>query len=114
MKISSGATSYLYDIHRDAGQKRRFDDVVSRENNSRLIEGKREQKISPPVEQVVEGEYLGHRFDTQIDDVLKFTHTSSDKPGSKASHALEQYRVYGFSDNVDYNAGQGRQIDYYV
>jgi len=128
MKISSGVTSYVYDLNRDAAQKRRFDDVTSTPQQSRLVDDKAikaKEKSATLVETVVEGEVLNQSpYDLQSDETLRYSQVSqsaeagfvenNERMGFKTAHALEQYRAHFISDEFSQNSLQGRQIDLYV
>ena len=126
MKVSSGLTSYIYDKQRDAAQKRQPEDVNAFERQHRLIEGDHSvtENSHPPVEQTVEGEWLGDFYDTSYEDVLKNNHAhfqqedevnyNGQNPSFRAGQAIEQYQAYAQTSDREYEAIRGRQIDFYV
>lgn len=124
MRISSGVTSYLYDANRQAVQRRGPDELASDTQKTQLLEGQREEKINPPVEQVVEGEVIDGYYDAQADNVLKFSQTHpheedqeafpQDRLSSKANHALTQYQAIDLVEDPMSVLMQGQRIDFYV
>ena len=126
MKVSSSLTSYIYDKQKDAAQKRQPEDVNAYERQNRLIEGdpSAAENSHPPVEQVVEGEWLGDFYDTSYEDVLKNNHAhfqqeddvsyNEQNQSFRVGQAIEQYQNYAQTDDRENDAVRGRQIDFYV
>lgn len=125
MKVSSGVTSYLYDINRSATQRRGADDVSSNSRSNYLLEGQREEKIHAPVEQVVEGEVLNGYHGDEIERVLNYSQAQQydaapdnsaqqSENTTRANYAAEQYQTIGLVDDQVAVLSLGRRVDYYA
>ena len=125
MRVSSGVTSYLYDIHRQPAQKRSAGGEVSGDTKSSGELAPQKKTMYSPVEQVVEGEILEGLHEGQVDQIFRAAHAYSEhdeqskQPGkeqanARSGYAIHQYQATDVLDDRVVSLGMGHQIDLYV